>query len=548
MARLLIVDDEQPIADGLAEIIISWDDLDLQEVRVAYGGPEALELMADFPIDFLLTDIHMPVMNGLELIQQTRTSHPEVKCILLSGYSEFEYARQAVQLQAIEYLLKPVRLDTLKSTLKKTVTEWRQHLATSLSYQRAANTLKEHLPELRERFLSDILQGIRFSKFQFEKKLELLELPFTYNAPVNLMIIRMEEEFSRYNPHDLWLMEYALYNIVSEVLEARFHLWHTKDEYGYHVYILSPIKNHNLEKTGNLEQCSLEELGASIQSHIKEHLKGRVSILFSQQDLFPTNLASLYELAVSSLLQKVATEEKLILSLPAKGSASIIHSLHALHEPPSLIHLMLHGKWMEMEEKLHRIFEELTAQWGDSQEHLLEAYHSIYQAYLFIAHKNGKLLADLCGTDVVRTFHSNPFLSVKQLEEWSLNTLNQMIHHLAVELNDSRSGMIRKVQAFIQHNLSLDVSLQRIAEHVYLHPSSLSKIYRTETSESISDYIFRVRMDTAERLLLQSRHKVQDVSIACGYQSTPYFIKVFREYSGVTPQEFRNTVINKAYT
>jgi two-component system response regulator YesN len=75
------------------------------------------------------------------------------------------------------------------------------------------------------------------------------------------------------------------------------------------------------------------------------------------------------------------------------------------------------------------------------------------------------------------------------------------------------------VQSFVQHNLSIDISLQRIAEHVYLHPSSLSKIYRAETGQSITDYIFQVRMGSAEHLLLHSRHKVQDVAAACGYQS-----------------------------
>jgi two-component system response regulator YesN len=481
----------------------------------------------------------MPEMNGLELIRHVTYLQAGVKCILLSGYSEFEYARQAIQLQAIEYLLKPVRMDALKEVLKRAVSQWHEEQAASLSQQKTFNTLKEQLSTIRERFLFDLLQGIRFSKEQYETKLEELELPFRYNTTVCLMIIRMEEQFSRYNPNDLVLMEYAVYNIVSEVLESQFHLWHTKDDYGYHVYVLAPSKNRIFEAGSP----NLDELGSRIQHHIQQFLKGDVSILFSQPGILSQELDSLYETTAASLLQTVGTEKRPGPALSAGSNRmNSIQSLSTLHEPPSLIHLMQHGKWNNAMEKLHRIFDELDSEWGNSQEHLLEAYHFIYQAFLFIAHRNGKLLAELCGIELIKTFHSNPFLSAKQLREWSLSILEQMKQHIAIEMNDGRNAIIRKVQSFVQHNLSIDISLQRIAEHVYLHPSSLSKIYRAETGQSITDYIFQVRMGSAEHLLLHSRHKVQDVAAACGYQSTPYFIKVFREYSGMTPQEYRNIV------
>ncbi|MEF2244786.1 response regulator [Paenibacillus sp. IITD108] len=554
MARLLIVDDEQPIADGLAEIVASWNIPHLESVSKVYNADEAIKLMRNTSINILLTDIQMPGMNGLELIRHVADTQEGVKCILLSGYSEFEYARQAIQLHAIEYLLKPVKMNALKEVLKRTAAQWHEEQADSISRQKTVSTLKEHLPTIRERFLFDILYGIRFSKEQYETKLEELELPFGFGSSARLMLIRMEEQFSRYNPHDLGLMEYALYNIVSEVLEWRFHLWHTKDDYGYHVYVLSPYQKRVLEAYGQRstlaaeqsgKSCkqTLEELGETIRQHVQQFLKGDVSILCSQSALFPQELSSMYETTSAALLQTVGSEKRAgYVQAGNNNGSGGIQTLSMLHEPPSLIHLMQHGNWSGAKEKLLHIFDELDSKWGDSQEHLLEAYHSIYQAYLFIAHKNGRLLAELCGSSLIKTFHANRFLSVQQLKEWSMHTLEQLTDHFAVEETDNKSAIIRKAQSFIQQNLSVDISLQRIAEHVYLHPSSLSKIYRMETGQSITEYIFQVRMNSAEQLLQQTRGKVQDIAVACGYQSTPYFIKVFREYSGMTPQEYRNTV------
>lgn len=97
-----------------------------------------------------------------------------------------------------------------------------------------------------------------------------------------------------------------------------------------------------------------------------------------------------------------------------------------------------------------------------------------------------------------------------------------------------------KVQQYLEHNLEGDVSLQTIADHVFLHPSHLSKIYKLETGEGLSQYLFRLRMEKAAFILNQHHLKIYEVGEKVGLPNTPYFIKLFKKHFGVTPQDYRD--------
>lgn len=109
----------------------------------------------------------------------------------------------------------------------------------------------------------------------------------------------------------------------------------------------------------------------------------------------------------------------------------------------------------------------------------------------------------------------------------------------------NRISVVIKVNEFIESRLSEDVSLQAIADHIYLNPGYLSKVYKLETGENISEYLYRLRMNKAADLLRNTRLKIFEISEKIGYQNTPYFIKVFKSHYGNTPQDFRNRLYSE---
>src|SRR5690606_14808348 len=118
MLQLLLVDDEPYVVEDLF-VTIPWESLNIEHVHLAYSAMEALDILKQHPIDIVVTDINMPEISGLELIQTIRKDWSHIKCVLLTGYAEFDYAKQAISQNVSDYLLKPITDEDFIFTLQK---------------------------------------------------------------------------------------------------------------------------------------------------------------------------------------------------------------------------------------------------------------------------------------------------------------------------------------------------------------------------------------------------------------------------------------------
>lgn len=125
MYRVMLVEDEEFILQGIYQII-DWEKLDLKVVHMAHDGMEALQLWEMEEVDIVITDISMPEMNGLQLMEELRKRAEHVRFIILSGYDEFEYARKAIRLDVENYILKPIDEEQLEQVLKQSVEKLKQ--------------------------------------------------------------------------------------------------------------------------------------------------------------------------------------------------------------------------------------------------------------------------------------------------------------------------------------------------------------------------------------------------------------------------------------
>lgn len=133
---------------------IPWSEHEVTEVHRAYSGPEALQTLSIHPVHILVTDIRMPGMSGLELIEQTRRLYPHIDCILLTGYAEFPYAKRAIELQAASYLIKPVRDEELLQTVRSITERQKARLREQSYLERLQNELEQQLPLLKTELLA----------------------------------------------------------------------------------------------------------------------------------------------------------------------------------------------------------------------------------------------------------------------------------------------------------------------------------------------------------------------------------------------------------
>jgi two-component system response regulator YesN len=538
MVQLLVVDDEVHVVERISTKM-NWKGIGIEQVYKACSGSEALALLEQYSIDIVLTDIQMPGISGLELIADIRRRWPKTKCILLSGHSDFHYAKEAILHQTEDYLLKPVTeqdlLDTVKRVMDKLKREWEE----VVSRQRLTYTLKENLPLLRGNLLHDLLQGLKMSEDSLRDKMKMLELPDLHDESFAIMMIRLEEYFLEYDMRNLALMEYAIGNMVEELFGDRFHIWYTKDNHDYLVFVLTGKP----DVEGKEDTIWFERTATLLQTSVHNYLKGTISILISNRGQFPFDLRSLYSRSVAAFRQHIGREQELFMRLDEHRKQPEIQSMPSLYEPPTLIHLLEAARWEHIEEKLLQTFAEMEESYSESQESLLEVYFTIASAYAFIAHKNGRQLSDIIGEDYNKMMEGIPFRTVNQLRDWSLRTLNTLKADMDRETKDSRAALINEIRLFIDQHISNDVSLQSIADHVYLHPVYVSKIYKLETGDNLSNYIQRIRMDKAEHLLKNSQEKIYEIAARLGYQRPHSFNHAFKKHIGMTPQEYRDQFV-----
>ncbi|QJD81982.1 response regulator [Cohnella herbarum] len=546
MFHLLIVDDEASVVDSLADTL-PWADIGITGVFKAYSGAEALGMMRLNSIDIVISDIQMPGMSGIELLERIRKSWRKTKCIVLSGYAEFSYAQQAIRHNSYDYLLKPIGDGEIMDKVEAIVKLLQEERQEDRSYQRAIKAFRENLPKIRGELLNGLLQGKRYSDSRLNEELEMVSVDVRQNDCFALMLMRLEQGFAEMDFLSLSLMEYAIGNIAEELFEDKFRLWACRDVHGYLLFMVTLNDERPAgddaspaPRSPSPEDAELFQLAASrLQSSVKQYLKGSVSVIVSGWGFFPHDMNGLYQSLLASLRRMLGDQDDLFIAAPAEREPMSIPSLQTLYEPPMLVHLLESGDWKAIGEKLGLIFGELGAKGAESTEHLVEVFFFIYSAFSSFAHKNGRRMEEMLGIGLADLRELSACRSVDALRGWASQALDFMQRDMERETRSTRETVVRKIQEFVRKHLGEDVSLLAIADHMYMHPVHVSRIYKLVAGENLSDYVLRLKMERAVELLTGSTLKNYEIALRLGYQNPNYFIKVFKKYYSVTPQEYR---------
>ncbi|RXZ82195.1 response regulator [Paenibacillaceae bacterium] len=543
MTRLLLVDDEPVILEELASFLTKTPGI--EQVYTAASGPEAVELIEQFPIDIIVSDIRMPGMTGLELCEYARVNWPMIQCILLSGYAEFEYAQQALKNQVADYLLKPVKKDELLDTIRLVMEKAKEKWAETVSNRKAHQTLRSNLSVLRANLLLDLLRGKRLPMERLSEELDKLDIAFAEGGQAALLMLRVENRFLEYDDHSTSLFEFAVVNIAEEVLNEHYDVWACKDDYHYLVFLLSPKSDSAAPQVeaGML----LERLACQLQVHISAYLNGSISVLVSLGETFPASVPELYQKSLQLFRQLPGSEHEQMIRLWDQLPQTPMRSLQRLYEPPTMLQLMEAHRWKDARQRLDDIFAELNEEGLDTSEHLAEVFFALSNAYSCIVHGHGLQLATVQGEQSAMAGNMSLLRSANLLNNWSRDVLQRLEQSIREETKGASSSFVQQVHQYIERHLAEDVSLQALGSHMHLHPAYISSMYKQETGENLSDYIYRFKMDKASYLLRTSKFKIYEVASQLGYQYTPYFTKLFKNQFGMAPQEYREAQLGSKH-
>jgi two-component system response regulator YesN len=192
MLKMIIADDEYNVREGLKEVV-QWKELGIEIVADAADGQEAFELCRQLKPDILLTDIRMPMMDGLEAALKLKELEDPVRIIIISGAQDFNYAKTALSLNADGYILKPIKIHELQDTVKKVVASISMERNREEKNQQLKQQLHENMPVLREKFLANLIQGLYKSEQDALNKLEFFGLPLEIDSLLVVAVLQIDE-------------------------------------------------------------------------------------------------------------------------------------------------------------------------------------------------------------------------------------------------------------------------------------------------------------------------------------------------------------------
>ncbi|WP_042167530.1 response regulator transcription factor [Paenibacillus gorillae] len=507
MYRVFVVDDEPFIIEGLYDII-DWSAYGLEIVGSAENGRDALEALKGLSVDILLTDISMPVMDGLTLIRSARQVHPELKVIILSGYNEFDYIKSGLKLGVENYLLKPINIDELQETLANTIDKLDQGRP-----DRMFNAYDIRI--LRDNILYRWLTR-RIASYELNERTEMLNIRL--DAPYLAVAVLRTDSPSK-----------PFYDAVQQLADEDKSLLPFVDIDGDQVIIfLFSDRDQGKSKALDLLNGLQSELLPVVGSGLLRISLGSVE---KTEEGAPDSYTQAKEAQEYFMLH----DEPVVLDYEslAERSDSTGHTSFALDWSPF-------SKLIKAKE-LDQLHEAIEAEFEHVQltEGVTPAYIQSMAIEMMIRFKME--LKEIKRADQPELYKAG-FVQIMQADK--IEELADVVKEAATLTVDSlvrdvKSPIIQQLLANVHDNYAQPLSLKSLSQQYNIHPVYLGHLFQKETSETFTDYINKYRIDRAKEMLKDTQLKVQEIAMRVGYWETGYFYKQFKKYVGISPTDYK---------
>ncbi|OPH49054.1 hypothetical protein BC351_37720 [Paenibacillus ferrarius] len=511
MRKLLIVDDEKNIRLGL-KAMIAREFPDHYAFEFASDGKEALQVIENSQIDIVITDIRMPEMDGIALINRIQELNLKPVVVILSGHDDFQYAKEAIRCDVKEYLLKPIIRDELSRTILRLERELtlREEQLTSSSHQ---------LEAFQESQLSYVLSHPHLEEEDLQGKLQRIEMGWLdegfqfgilqYTGTVDEMghtefLARIQAEIS---------------NAPERCREQRAHVYEKKNQ------LVLIAKHREL-----FHYLSDRIMGSSYFSYrmgLSEYTSGTA------------NLHKAHEEAQQALIYTF------LLSVPGVVRyESIRHKSREFQVPVETIrkigNMLGSDRDKEMTGLLHEVLDMQTVVRFDIS--YLEAVSKTFNELVF-----DKIFQIYGGesVEILRLFKKVGDIANFTYFHDYFHSVEGLLHRLNDYVKSMKSFHIdhkemKKAVQYMQDNYQKDLNMTIVSNHVSLNYSYFSQAFKEFTGESFVNYLKKLRIDKARELLSSTAYKVYEISDLVGFENTKHFSRVFKELEGVSPQEFRD--------
>lgn len=489
--KVLLVDDE-PIELDLLEHSINWEELGISQIRRASNGKRALQMIREEMPDIVITDIRMPVMDGLALARHITAEELPVKIIFLTGYDDFSYIQVAFRVAAVDYVLKPVIPVKIRSVLRQTIERIQKEkgLRTSIEVSRYLS-------------LEQLIQG--------ETSEELCR---TFEGDTSRYFLIMvfgkwEKQVYKKVPREIPGVSYGAFGLNACV----FLLEENLDP-----PIIARQILENLPETRAWAAVCYTEA-----KEVKE-LHGAYEVCISYVD-------RIFMMGPGTVLSAVHTDTTQKEELSAAMLRPVIDGLTAI---------IPEGDAEATEQAVKTLFTEIKSRSRKKKQvtGCLKELLRWLEAYFIRRNPDIKLFLAHTMEMSAEEIENSVFFSCAQK---SFQSYLMQIHSCyQMQGHGKKSWVVRQVKEYVEMNYRDSLNLEQLGQKLYLSVNYIRTIFKEQTGDTILEYITDYRFSKAEQLLKDKRLKIGDVSRMVGYDNVSYFTSLFTKRYGISPRDYQN--------
>ncbi|MDR1561340.1 MAG: response regulator [Holosporaceae bacterium] len=526
MLSVIIVDDERGIIE-LIKNLTDYSAIDIQIVGEAQNGLDAFDLILEKRPNFVITDIRMPGMSGIELIEKTHNVLPEILFAIISGYRDFEYAQSALKFGVIDYLLKPIKkneLNELFSSINERVTHKEnnnreiEHIKTRLD---SSNRM------IRRRFMQDLL------KRDFHHEHELAGLFHVEGE--NFCVVLVKLDYAGAN-------EMSLTSITETICERFFNKLKNdcfdiemlcRDSIGYFVMNYSGSLHESLPR-------KREYLNELLKASPNQYELYHITIAIGKNVSNPSEIYASFKTAVTALQQRIDF---------GLGKAYSYESLpkeriedRGVPPQSDMVRILSCVESMDVSQTTGLIRKIIFEYAAAHPSGLFALYRLCYLIIKKIYEHISQLITEYEPNINLLEIRDRLLgcFTISMLEMCITDLVKDVINEMSSVIETQESSSIRQTKKYIRLHYSESITLESIAKEVFLNPNYLSTLFKKETGSNLIEYLTEVRVDESKKMLRETSGSISEIACSVGFSDAKYFSKVFTKFVGIKPIDYRN--------
>ena len=486
--KVYLLDDEPYILEGL-KYIVPWQEYGFKIVGSSSNGKDGFDNIITQNIDLIITDIMMPNMTGLELISKLKKEKYNANFLVLSAFQEFKYVKEAINMGAENYLLKPIDTEELSNNLKSIYQKIKKKEEQIIDKNIVKNNLLLKL--ITENYDENVIN-------------ELNRLNIKFNDD-RYCIINIEVNDESYNIEDITFKNKSILHVKN-----KSNIYLIVDEYNIDDVIMELIelKNYMINKSGPILYISIGSLVNNIRE-INNSFKASMEV--NEYKIIHPNKSWI----------KIYKEK-----IDINNYDNI--------EFEELKSILVNKEFIKTEEYINAIFTKLRCDEKLTPKQIkmksIEIFLSVYNYF-----NESKVIKDL------HKYFDYIINNNNTLDDIQIQLIN-MIRYIQSKLEqaeDSMSPVIIKLLDYIEENYKCDLNLKEISDKLNINSIYLGQLFQREIGILFSDYLNNFRINKAKKLLLDTNLKASEIGMLVGYRNKNYFYRKFKSIAGLTPSEWK---------